>query len=168
MSYQAMMASQGKPTPHRVPDDYGDYWQDCMTVVCLESCPQHPDVPPWYTNQQYPNSKYTWWQRYVRHSGFVAAVKARQAFIDGFTDVRGNHWCGQCYHQREMINLGEQLGYPDVHRLYALVETRNAAGYEAWLRLARFGGCVLVENVERVARALLVQRSHLLREGRAA
>jgi hypothetical protein len=102
-------------------------------------------LPVWFTNKIY-NSRtgQTWWQFFVKAVGLQEAIRQRQAFLDGHRDVRGNYWCGGCYQHMLFINLGERLGFPDAHMLYALIETRQMIGYEAWMHLAREGGDVLV------------------------
>lgn len=146
MTYSARTQPLSVPTPSWVPDDYGRYWRACCTVCTLPNTPSHPPVPPWYTNARY-SRKTTWWQKYVRKCGFKQAVHYRQAFLTGFKGVRGTWWCGSCLWHKRMMDVGEALGYPNAHDLYALEETRDMSGYGAWLYLARYGGSVLVQTI---------------------
>lgn len=46
-----------------------------------------------------------------------------------FRDAFGNGWCRDCYHQKELINLGIQFGFPEL--IYNSSGARIDAGYEA-------------------------------------
>src|SRR5579859_7459122 len=112
------------PTATKVPEDASLYWQGCSTVIFLKSHPQHQSMPIWYTNALYnTHTRQTWWQFFVRSQGLEKAKASRQAFLDGCEDVRGNHWCGNCFTREQFIDVGEALGYPNAHDLYAVPET---------------------------------------------
>lgn len=112
------------------------------------STEKHPEVPRWYTSG---------WSSFVKTVGSENAFAQRKAFHDGFTDDEGIFWCGHCFMQKEMINAGKHLGYPDAHSLYSVPQTRDMAGYDAWMYLASTGGPVLVQLVLRGAQAKLAQ-----------
>lgn len=61
----------------------------------------------------------------------------RAAHFAGFTDVKSNHWNGHSHFQQRLIDAGERLGYMNLHDIYAIPETRDVIGYEAWLDFAR-------------------------------
>ena len=147
------MSEQGAMSARWVPDDYGQYWRACSTQRDLgRVAPKHPPVPPWLTNAMYDSrTKETWWQFFVRVSGLDEAMRRRQAFLDGFTDTRGNWWCGQCSWRARLIEAGEALGYPDMHPLSAHPDTRERTGYANWLDMAQRGSAVLVETAARAA-----------------
>jgi hypothetical protein len=134
-----------KPSKDAVPSLARPYWEGCSTIIALPGQSAHVPFPAWFTNKMYNyHTGQTWWQFFVKAVGLQEAIRQRQAFLDGHRDVRGNYWCGGCYQHMLLINLGERLGFPDAHTLYALKETRQMIGYEAWLHLAREGGDVLV------------------------
>lgn len=97
-------------------------------------------------------------ERHPRHIGMpfrldpqspkFAGWNSRNAFLQGFTDVVGNHWCGHCFYQCQFINRGVDLGYPELPPSYRIAGY-PASGYEGWFALARFGGCVRVETAVR-------------------
>src|SRR5579859_7529004 len=62
--------------------------------------------------------------------------------LDGFVDVRGNHWCGNCFTRKQLMDVGEALSYTSAHDLYSVPATRDVTGYEAWFHLACYGGDV--------------------------
>src|SRR5581483_9738983 len=148
MTYSLSRAvnSYEDPTPDWVPDEYGFYWLRCATVYAIPGRPLHPRVPSWYTNRIYDSrTGETCWQHFVRASGFATAVASRQAFLTGFQGVRGTRWCGMCYFQKRLMDLGEVLGYPDAYAFCNVPETHGMSGYGPWLYLARYGGPVLVQ-----------------------
>jgi len=105
----------------------------CLTQIYLsEKHPRHIGMPFWLDPQ---SQKFVGWS-------------ARKAFFQGFTDVAGNRWCGHCFYQCQLINRGAQLGYPELPPSYRIAGYPST-GYEAWLALARFGGCVRVETAVR-------------------
>lgn len=73
-------------------------------------------------------------------------------FLTGFTDSQGNSWCGHCYSRCQFVDIGSQLGYP------ALWVSSTDAGYEAWLKTARYGGIVTVEDGYRLALKIKAER----------
>lgn len=111
-------------------------------------CPttHHPEVPRWYTSG---------WAHFAKNVGSENAFLQRSAFYAGFTDDESVWWCGHCFMAKEMINAGKQLGYPNLHDLYGIPETRDKEGYLAWMELACSGGPVLVQMVLRAAVARL-------------
>ncbi|MBO0780702.1 MAG: hypothetical protein J2P37_17915, partial [Ktedonobacteraceae bacterium] len=142
----------GRCTRDRCPDDYGDYAALCPTRF------PHAPVPPWYTNAPYDPGRPkgpTHWQKFVRAVGLANAIKQRQAFIDGFVDTHGIWRCGHCYLRQRMMDLGAQLGYPDMHALYPLAETRGVAGYASWLAVNCSAGETLMQTVGRQAGAVV-------------
>jgi len=74
------------------------------------------------------------------------------AFFQGFTDVTGNWWCGQCYSSYQLMNIGQQLDYP------ALWSSKTEAGVDGWLHTARYSGCVCVESGLRLAKKIQAER----------
>jgi hypothetical protein len=109
--------------------------RQCLTVVSLRGRSGHGVIPSWLV----PGTPD--FQRLVRRVGSEEVTKRRQVYLDGFTDVKKNWWCGGCYYHCLLINLGERLGYPD-----GLV-AGPGSGYERWLFFARFAGYVAVSNV---------------------
>lgn len=151
-------------TPQWVDDAYGCYWKGCLTMVQYPTVAghehKHPPVPAWYTNKRY-DRELTWWQFFVRSSGFEQAMRQRASFLQGFSDCRGNWWCGSCYWHSLLIDLGECLHYP-VLVPYPQIDS----GYAAWLHFDQQAGTFLVENAVRLAQALVCaqkvwQRTHL-------
>lgn len=105
---------------------------------CTSSLP-HVGIPGWLepgTND---------WNKQVARVGARELLERRRVYLRGFTDCRGNHWCGQCSWRCRLINRGDQLDYP------ALDPVRLAAGYEAWLRYAQGEGVVAIEDAVRFA-----------------
>lgn len=141
-----------RPSTTWVPDDYGQLWATCPAAQV-----KHPAVPPWYTNERYDKQE-TRWQHEVRLHGLQAICERRQVYLDGFRDCRGTKWCGHCFHRMEFVNLGADLGYPDLHEVYALKETRSVQGEEAWARFAEGAGFVCIDQCVH----LLKRRQHTL------
>ena len=75
-------------------------------------------------------------------------TEERIAYYQGFTDVRGNWWCGQCFYRCALINRGEALGYPELPPSFRM-EGSPITGYEGWLALAQQGSQVAVETAVR-------------------
>lgn len=112
-------------------------------------CPtsKHPETPRWYTTD---------WSKFVKTVGEHNANAQRNSFYAGFTDVYGVHWCGHCFFQQQLIDIGAQIGYPNAHDLYSIEQTRDMVGYDAWMQLARSGGPVLVQVILRAAEKVLM------------
>ncbi len=123
----------------------GAYWVHCPTEVVLPGHPQHSGVPAWLS----PDTRD--YAELVKRVGREEAMARRAIFWHGFPDVRGNHWCGQCFWQQCLIDCGDQLGYPAMDGV--------EAGYEAWLQLARYGGSLRVQEGAHRAEQLLHDRS---------
>lgn len=114
---------------------------------CTNNLP-HVGIPSWLE----PGT--TDWNKQAARVGVKELVQRRRVYLNGFTDSRGNHWCGQCFWRCRLIDLGEQLGYPapDSYHL--------AAGYDAWLHCAKEVGVVGIEDAVRY----LIQFFHLPHE----
>lgn len=113
-----------------------------------QECPtsKHPETPRWYTSG---------WASFVKIVGEEQANAQRNAFYAGFVDVHGVRWCGHCFFGQQLINVGAQLGYPDLYQFCHLAETKGKEGYEAWLYVASSGGPVLVQWITLAAQARL-------------
>src|SRR5260370_40644476 len=90
---------------------------------CTSSLP-HVGIPGWLD----PGTSD--WNKQATRVGVQELLQRRRVYLNGFTDSRGNHWCGQCFWRCRLVNLGEQLGYP------ALDLVHLAAGYHAWFHYA--------------------------------
>lgn len=77
----------------------------------------------------------TWWEWFSETRGEAYALAERQLWLEGKTDVRGGWWCGHCLPECKLIDLGEQLGYPDTSRYSRIIP--RAVGYEQWQAFAR-------------------------------
>jgi len=102
----------------------------------------HGHIPSWLE----PGSPD--WKKHEARLGSEELMQRRTIYLNGFTDSRGTHWCGNCFWRCRLMNLGEQLGYP------ALDLVGLAAGYDAWLRYARDASVVGVEDAVRAARRM--------------
>jgi hypothetical protein len=112
---------------------------------CTSSLP-HVGIPGWLdpgTSDYY---------KQAARVGVQELLQRRRVYLNGFTDSRGNHWCGQCFWRCRLMDLGERLGYP------ALDGLRLAAGTVAWLRYAREVGVVRIEDAVRFVERLLRSR----------
>jgi len=78
--------------------------------------------------------------------------KTARRFLEGFPDVTGNYWCGQCYTNQQFMNIGQALGYP------ALWSSETKSGYEGWLHTAQYSGCVVVESGLRLAKKIQIEQ----------
>ena len=126
-----------KHTRREAPD------QRCATIDSL-----HQPIPLWLdpsanaiydklsTPGQEPRWR-TWWQWYSESRGLAVAQAEREDWKQGITDNHGVWWCGNCYRSAAFMNTGDKLGYPDLFSIYAVNATRDTAGYESWLHIAR-------------------------------
>ncbi len=130
------------------------YWSNCSTKVFLPGFPEHCGVPEWLI----PGTRA--FKQLVRRIGYAEAMLRWATFLHGWDDVRGNHWCGQCYWHMRLVDAGNRLGYSDLHDFYCDPETRLVVGYEAWLHFAAYAGSVLVQSA---AQAVEAELAHPLR-----
>lgn len=79
----------------------------------------------------------TWWQWYSEMRGLDVAQAERDEWQKGITDKQGTWWCGNCIRSAVFMDKGEELGYPDLFEIYSLEVTRDSAGDERWLHIAR-------------------------------
>jgi hypothetical protein len=106
----------------------------------------------------------TWWQWYSESRGLAVAQAEREAWKQGIKDVHGNWWCGNCFRSAAFINKGDELGYPDLFAIYSLEATRDSAGYDRWLHIARhesLTALTVLDILERRIRVAVPQLSEL-------
>jgi hypothetical protein len=92
------------------------------------------------------------------------AQAEREHWKQGITDCRGNWWCGNCFRSASFINKGDELGYPDLFSIYSLEATRDSAGYERWLHIARsqsLTALTVLDIIERRIRVAVPQHAVL-------
>lgn len=98
----------------------------------------------------------------LKRSGLDETRSRQREFLSGFTDRRGNWWCGLCYWRQRCMDAAEMLSYIDAHSLYAVPETRGVVGYVEWLALVGRSSDVLVGTLaaaaERARMPLIVER----------
>lgn len=105
----------------------------CLTQIFISAKhPRHHGMPSWLDPQ---NHKFVGWE-------------ARKTFLQGFTDVMGNWWCGLCFFRCQVVNRGAILGYPELPPSYQ-IKGYPSVGYEAWLALAQYGEHCLIETAVR-------------------
>jgi hypothetical protein len=92
----------------------------------------------------------------VKRLGLCEVRAWQQAFLRGFDDVYGNHWCGLCHFRQRFMDAGRTMNYPDVSMLFVEPETRGVEGYRGWLRLACTGRPVFIETL-----AMMAESRHL-------
>lgn len=167
---EALLPDELRAAQELLTKEFGLTWRPCTTVIFLESHPAHHLMPPWLNpydkriiedhprRGRMPRTMYeqrlqSLARQYGKEEAQRLLLKDIRSFLTGFDDVKGNHWCGQCFAQYQLINLGEELAYP------ALWWSRTEAGYDHWLHLARFGGGAGVADALRLAKSIAV-RAH--------
>lgn len=83
----------------------------------------------------------------VKRLGMSEVRAWQQAFLAGFDDLSGNHWCGLCSFRQRFMDAGFFLDYPDASTLYTSCETCGVAGYEQWLALAQGVRHLVIETI---------------------
>ena len=145
-------------------------WRPCSTIIFLPDHPEHHPMPAWLNpydqriiedkpkrykpkRTMYEHRLQSLARRYGKDEAHAVMLKEMRAFLAGFDDVRGNHWCGQCFEQYQLINLGDALGYP---RLWS---PETSPGFHAWFFVARFHGGVAVASALRNAQQIKVKQA---------
>jgi hypothetical protein len=106
---------------------------------------QHLNVPGWLIEEKGERSDF---QKLIhRKNGKAEMLKEQRAFLAGFDDQLGGHWCGLCFWRCRFVNAGVALAWPDLHTVYSLPETHGVVGRDAWLQLAREANDVLVISI---------------------
>lgn len=102
-------------------------WLDPSATAIYDKLSEPGQAPRWRT----------WWEWYCDTRGLAVAQKEREEWKQGITDSHGTWWCGNCYRSAAFINRGTELGYPDLFTIYSVNATRDSAGYDRWLHIAR-------------------------------
>lgn len=98
---------------------------------------KHLSVPSWLV----PGTSD--FKKLVVRCGSPDVLARQEAFIAGFTDATGLHWCGQCLFRERCMSEGSRFGFPDMHALYPLPETREVCGHDGWLAVLKSCNTVL-------------------------
>lgn len=102
-------------------------WLDPSATAIYDKLSMPGQAPRWRT----------WWQWYSQMRGLETAQAERSEWQKGITDNQGTWWCGNCHRSAAFMNKGAELGYPDLFGIYSVNATRDSAGYERWLYIAR-------------------------------
>lgn len=109
-------------------------WLDPTATAIYDKLSEPGEAPRWRT----------WWQWYSETRGLEVAQSEREEWQKGITDKHGTWWCGNCFRAAAFIDRGEELGYPDLFGIYSLEVTRDCAGYDRWLHIARTESVVML------------------------